>query len=148
MGIPFYRSREGLRFECTGCGNCCTRPGPVYFPLPDLERAARHLGVSPLEFRRRYRLRDREGVPSLDPGPDRPCTFHDETTGCTIYEGRPTQCRTWPFWPETVHRRRAWEAAARECEGMDRGRRHSVVEIERHLSDCEEVGLPEGDPWS
>jgi Fe-S-cluster containining protein len=148
MGVPYYRKQKGLRFECTRCGNCCTRPGPVYFPASDLERAAHHLGLDGKEFRRRYRLRDRDGVPALDPGPDRPCTFHDEDAGCTIYEARPTQCRTWPFWPETVNRRRAWETAARDCEGMNQGERHGVTAIERLLLACEEVGLPEGDPWS
>jgi len=148
MGVPYYRKHQGLRFECTRCGNCCTRPGPVYFPDSELDRAARHLGLDGKEFRRRYRIHRRDGVPALDPGPDLPCTFYDEDAGCTIYDARPTQCRTWPFWPETVHRRRDWETAARDCEGMNEGERHGVVEIERLLLACEEAGLPEGDSWS
>ena len=147
MGKPYYKTTKGLRFECTDCGNCCTRPGPVYFPEPDLERAAAFLEMTPGAFKRRFRLRSDEGVSALDPGPLSPCTFHHAEDGCTIYEARPTQCRTWPFWSEVVGRKRDWESAAKDCEGMNQGRRHSVREIEAALELCEERDLPEGDPW-
>jgi Fe-S-cluster containining protein len=110
-------------------------------------RAAGLLELSPAEFRRRFRLRLEDGVHALDPGSDSPCTFYDDETGCAIYEARPTQCRTWPFWPEVVNRKRSWERAARDCEGMDQGRCFSVTEIERGLMQCEEIELPEGDSW-
>jgi Fe-S-cluster containining protein len=144
---PFYRSGRGLRFECTQCGNCCTRPGPVYFSGPDLGRAAAHLGLSETQFRGRYHVVTLDGVAAIDPGDQSPCIFHDEEQGCTIYEGRPTQCRTWPFWPEIVFRRRSWDKAATDCEGMNRGRRHRVEEIEQAVFACRDAGLPEGDPW-
>lgn len=147
MGKPYYKTTKGLRFECTDCGNCCTRPGPVYFPDPDLKRAAAFLKMTPGTFRRRFRLRPAEGMLALDPGPQAPCTFHDADTGCTIYKARPTQCRTWPFWSEVVQRRGDWESAARDCEGMNQGRRYPVREIEAALDLCEEMDLPEGDPW-
>jgi Fe-S-cluster containining protein len=144
---PFYRSADGLRFECTKCGNCCTRPGPVYFSGPDLGRAAAHLGLSEAAFRRRYRVTETDGVPAIDPGADSPCVFYDAEAGCTIYEARPVQCRTWPFWPEVVRRRRSWDKAARDCEGMNRGPRVRVEEIEQALFECRDAGLPEGEPW-
>ena len=30
---------------------------------------------------------------------------------------RPTQCRTWPFWPENLRNNRAWHSAAKTCPG-------------------------------
>lgn len=147
MARSFYKSAGGLRFTCTGCGACCRRPGPVYFTGGDLERAAAYLGMTPAAFRRRYRVRRRDGVPAVDPGPDSPCVFLGEDDRCTIYPARPTQCRTWPFWPEVVRRKRSWEKAARSCEGMNHGRRHSPAEIEAALEACRRAGLPEGDPW-
>ncbi len=119
----------------------------MYFSGPDLGRAAAHLGLSEAAFRRRYRVVDDEGVPAIDPGDDSPCMFYDADAGCTIYEGRPTQCRTWPFWPEIVHRKRSWDKAAGDCEGMNRGRRFRVEEIEQAIIACRDAGLPEGDPW-
>jgi hypothetical protein len=103
--------------------------------------------LTPAAFRRRYRVHRVDGVPAIDPGDTEPCPFHDEAQGCTIYEARPTQCRTFPFWPEVVHRKGSWERAARDCEGIGRGPRHDAVEIEQALILCEEVGLPEGNPW-
>ena len=147
MGKPYYKTANGLRFECTRCGNCCTRPGAVFFTGQDLPRAAEFLGLTPEEFVRRYRLQDEDGARSLDPGPDRPCPFYDDFRGCTIYKARPTQCRTWPFWPEVVEQKRSWNRAARDCPGMNQGPRIPPIEIERSLDRCREMDLPEGDPW-
>lgn len=147
MKTPFYQKNNGLQFECTRCGNCCTRPGPVFFTPAELARAADFLRISPSTFRRRYGAYREEGVWAIDPQHG-PCFFYDEDTGCTIYEARPLQCRTWPFWPETVLTRRAWNAAARDCEGMNQGPRVPPEEIERLLVECERAGLPEGEPWS
>jgi hypothetical protein len=146
MSKPYYQTTSGLRFECTRCGNCCTRPGLVYFPPEDLRRAADHLEMTPEAFRRRYRLEAEGGVLALDPG-DSPCPFYREGTGCGIYEGRPTQCRAWPFWPEVVRRRGSWEKAAKDCEGMNHGPRVTVREIEQAVELCAQAGLPEADPW-
>ena len=56
------------------------------------------------------------------------CVFLDRESQpgkavCSIYEARPTQCRTWPWWPENLASRRAWEATRRRtpCPGMGSG---------------------------
>jgi len=147
MGKPFFEKAGGLRFSCTRCGNCCTRPGPVLFPPDDLKRAAIHLSLAPGQFKKRYKLFREEGIDTLDPGDGQPCTFYDPEAGCTIYEGRPTQCRTWPFWPEVVKRRYSWDRASLECPGMGRGDKHPVEAVRASIDDCAAAGLPEGDPW-
>lgn len=146
MPEPFYKTSRGLRFECTQCGDCCTRPGPVYLPAPDLRRLAGSLDLTPRAFRRAYGVKSLDGTDAVDPD-DGPCPFHDAERGCTVYEARPTQCRTFPFWPEIVTRRRSWERAARTCEGIGRGRRHPVREIERAVILCRELDVPGEDPW-
>lgn len=61
------------------------------------------------------------------------CVFLDRSVPgratCHLYEARPMQCRTWPFWPENLTTRHAWdEAKARTpCPGMGRG---TLVPIE------------------
>lgn len=40
---------------------------------------------------------------------------------CSVYEARPMQCRTWPFWPENLRSRQAWERAGRSCPGINTG---------------------------
>jgi Fe-S-cluster containining protein len=86
------------------------------------------------------------GVLALDPG-NAPCPFYTEESGCRIYEARPVQCRTWPFWPEVVATKRSWERAAKDCEGIHRGPRVPVREIEQAVQLCAEAGLPEAEPW-
>lgn len=147
MPEPYYAKAEGLRFECTRCGLCCTRPGPVFFPPADLARAARFLMLTPGEFKRKFRLHRLDGVLALEPDDRDACPFHEDGRGCSIYDARPTQCRTFPFWPEIAHRRRSWESAGRACEGIGRGPRQPPTAIERAIVACREAGLPRSEPW-
>jgi len=147
MSLPYYEKAGGLRFSCTRCGRCCVRPGPVYFAPSEIATASKLLGISPAVFRRRYGIRPLDGVEAHDPPDGDPCVFYDPAEGCTIYEGRPVQCRTWPFWSEVVRRRRSWEKAAAECPGMNRGRLHSPEEIREALERCDELFLPDEEPW-
>ncbi len=127
---PWYA--EGLRFTCTQCGNCCTGPpGQVGLSAEEAHRIAKRLGLEVEAFYRRFAHRV-DGRWSLvehktDHGYD--CVFLDRRTNpgraiCSIYEARPAQCRTWPFWPQNLTSRRAWTAVRRRtpCPGMDNGR--------------------------
>ena len=50
---PWYAA--GLRFQCTGCGNCCTgAPGHVWVNQAEIEALAAHLGTTIDEFEARY----------------------------------------------------------------------------------------------
>ena len=43
MSEPWFK--DGLRFTCTGCGDCCSgAPGFVWVSEEDIERLANHLG--------------------------------------------------------------------------------------------------------
>ena len=48
------------------------------------------------------------------------CIFLGEN-GCSIYEGRPLQCRTYPFWPSIVESRGNWEREKNSCPGIGKG---------------------------
>ena len=41
--------------------------------------------------------------------------------GCSIHPAKPTQCRLYPFWPELVENRKAWNAEKRDCPGVGKG---------------------------
>lgn len=120
---------EGLRFECTSCGACCTGPpGYVQFTGAEGKAIAKRLGVSLAAFRSTY-THDTPAGRSLaerktEHGYD--CVFLDRETipgkaTCSIYEDRPMQCKTWPWWPQNLGSREAWRRAARSCEGIGRG---------------------------
>ena len=61
------------------------------------------------------------------------CIFFDRGVGCTIYEVRPRQCRTWPFWESNVETPEDWERTCRVCPGSGQGEVIPVEEISRRL---------------
>lgn len=120
---------NGLRFECTGCGACCTGPPGYVTYTPDEGRdIAKHLGLAEDRFLERY-THDTPAGRSLkehltEHGYD--CVFLDRESVpgkavCSIYEHRPLQCRTFPWWPEHLRSQSAWRQLGRECEGVGRG---------------------------
>ncbi len=111
--------REGLRFACTQCGKCCTGgPGYVWVDEEEIGKMADFLQVSKQEFLEKY-TREVDGKRTLVELPNSyDCIFLREKK-CLLYEARPKQCKTFPFWPENLTSRRAWNAAARRCEGID-----------------------------
>lgn len=125
---------EPVRFECTLCGACCTGPsGFILFSREEGERIAARLGLSYADFYDRYthdtpagrsfretRFTEPDGTVKHD------CVFLDRQTEpgrliCSLYEDRPTQCRTFPFWPEHMGSRKSWAMLGKSCEGIGRG---------------------------
>ena len=94
--------------------------GFVYLTLEDRRRLARALGVPTRQFTRQHCVKTDGLFHLLDDGPD--CRFLNGRR-CAVYDARPTQCRTWPFWPENLSSRRAWVSVKRvtPCPGMDSG---------------------------
>lgn len=93
---------------------------------------AAHLGISTLRFTRTY-LEKVDGWFRLkETGSD--CQFL-KNNRCSAYEGRPTQCRTWPFWPENMSPRKWQKNVAEFCPGVGKGRVHSAKEIAVQLKE-------------
>lgn len=127
---PFYEN--GLKFECQGSGNCCTSHGEfgfVFLTLEDRRRFAKHLGLSTAAFTKTYcDLKD--GVWHLKEDPKNPDCMFLKNKRCSVYEARPTQCRTWPFWPEVMNPKSWQSEVASFCPGIGKGRLWSKTEIE------------------
>lgn len=136
-GAEWFAHGPGLAFQCTLCGNCCTGPeGYVLVSDAEVAGLAKRFNVSTTEFVERYThqtARGRSLKEHLTPsGYD--CVFLDREkipgkAVCGVYEDRPAQCRTWPFWDSNLHSRGAWERAKRTCPGMDKGKTYSVQQI-------------------
>lgn len=138
---PWYA--QGLRFDCTRCGNCCTgAPGHTWVSEGEIDALARRIGVDRETFIATYCKRVwRQGrqLVSLIEKKNNDCIFWARGVGCTVYEDRPRQCRTWPFWRPLLADRASWDDAARGCPGMDRGTLHPLDEIQATATDD---GLP------
>ncbi len=119
----FYR-KEKLRFQCTGCGMCCMGNNDDDYIAADSheqERIRAFLGVTQQWFRRRYIVAVDHGTQGIRINNSGRCAFLDRANRCRIYAVRPRQCRAYPFWPEVLANRSAWQAEARQCEGIGRG---------------------------
>ncbi len=126
MKTPWYQ--EGLKFECTQCGDCCTGdPGHVWVNPDEIRALAKFLGISTSETRRRYvrRARNRKSLTEKHNGD---CVFYDR--GCTVYPARPRQCRTFPFWPQNLRSRKSWDEVQEECPGAGQGKLYPLEEIQ------------------
>lgn len=137
LNMPVKKEQipAGLRFKCTGCGACCTGASGHYVELgpEEQERIRARLNVSRRWFRHRYITRVDGKTEGLRLEKDGRCPFLHASGRCRIYAVRPAQCRTYPWWPELLQRRAAWNAEARRCEGMNRGPVVTAAAIERAL---------------
>lgn len=138
---PWYQ--DGLRFECTRCGRCCGgAPGFVWVTDAEIATLARRFGVSDAELRRRYtRQVDGLGI-SLTETDDYDCVFLDREQGlCTVYEDRPRQCRTYPFWGRVLASPATWELESDHCPGIHGSRHWTLTQIRPLARDD---GIPGG----
>ena len=134
MFEPWYR--DGLRFECTQCGHCCSgTPGTVMVSEAEIAALADHLDLGVDEFRQIYTRSLRKGDVSLREKRNGECIFYttgagqDSARGCSVYRHRPRQCRTWPFWRGVVHSEERWTEEAQGCPGINQGTLHSKDQI-------------------
>ena len=108
----------GLRFECTGCGRCCTGgSGYVWVSVEEATMLASALSLDLDDFGRRYLRRIGERYALLEAGAEGACVFLDGTR-CSVYDARPGQCRSYPFWASNLESAAAWARAAAVCEGI------------------------------
>ena len=138
---PVEWYKDGLRFECTGCGNCCTGgPGFIWISDVEIARLAEFLKLSTAEVLKQYcrkvggEISLKEKIPNSLGEYD--CIFLKQVPAeagdgqgvqhtkriCTVYPVRPLQCRTWPFWEGNLLNVKRWESAAKRCPGMNAGR--------------------------
>jgi len=89
--------------DCLQCANCC-RTTPALVTRSDAKRIAKHLGIPPKTFIKRYLLEDTNGELMIQKVP---CTFLLEDNTCEIYEVRPQACREYPHTNQSGFKRRA-----------------------------------------
>jgi len=117
QGEPWFS--DGLRFHCTGCGKCCTgSPGYVYLSSADLDRLSSYFQLTREQFVEKYTRQIEDQYALLDRPKSYDCIFL-KNNQCSVYEARPTQCRTFPWWIHHLRDPKDWEEAATRCEGIN-----------------------------
>ena len=79
---------------------------------------AEYVGIPLGRFLKQYTYREGDRISLrevLQSDKRRACIFYKD--GCQIYEVRPEQCRTYPFWPDF---KRDCRELCKECPGVTR----------------------------
>ena len=147
--------KEGLKFGCTACGRCCQNDGEVWLDADEFADLSNNLKETPKAVLEKYSEKTMSGWIKLknqisdDPKINDRCIFlREDGKQCSIYESRPIQCRTYPFWPRLLSNEgewnkegvqpdhveivegsadRHWTAATGGCEGKQK-QNHSVID--------------------
>ena len=118
--------KEGYKYKfdplaCSMCQGACCRgeSGYIWIKLEEIKALAKFLNLEIEEFSKRYlkRVGHRYSLieKKLDEN-DYACIFFDEKLNrCSIYEYRPSQCKTYPFWESF---RGNESELSRECPGV------------------------------
>ena len=100
---------------------------------PEIELIADFLEISVGQLKRDYLKRVGLRTTIIEDNRTRDCIFlraAESGKRCMIYSVRPSQCRSWPFWPSNLASAKAWNESTRKCPGVNRGRLHTFEEIQ------------------
>lgn len=130
---PWYK--DGLRFQCTGCGDCCTgAPGYVWVNQQEIDALAARLEMKVEKFEAKYvrRIGVRRSLVEFSNGD---CVFFDnQTRKCNVYNERPRQCRTWPFWNSNLKSPETWAETCESCPGSGKGKLYQLEHIQQQAA--------------
>jgi len=129
MHIPDF-----VKFECQpDCSACCRiGEGKVYLTENEAQRIAAFFTISERDFLERFTSVEEDRF-LLKDKEDQTCVFLRHPL-CQIYEVRPLQCRTYPFWSENLKNRNRWDLTRKECPGIGKGRTFLSNEIKQILN--------------
>jgi len=135
---PFYT--KGLKFECQKeCFACCGGgPGYVWIEEEEIPKLSALLGISDQEFLDNYTKKANGRLSLLDIASDNWNCIMLKNGRCSIYENRPIQCRTYPFWHSNLHNQEYWDIEKEACPGIGKGKEYTMEQIEA-IADGEET---------
>lgn len=139
----WWKEKNGLQFSCTSCGRCCQNDGEVWFDTDEFYDLCKLLNMTFENAIDTYTesissgwIKMKNKIPNgVD---DDQCVFLDKDgKSCSIYEARPVQCRTYPYWPSLLINSSTWDDEAVVPDSVP-GKHWS-----RELGGCEGVNNPE-----
>jgi Fe-S-cluster containining protein len=130
-------AKEGIRFQCQGSSQCCLSRGEygfVYLTKEDRQRFADYF-KEPLAAWTKKNCDRTQGFWHLKEDRQREECMYLKGKACSVYEARPTQCRTWPFWPEVMNAK-TWNKEVKSfCPGVGKGALVPPAEIQKQLDE-------------
>jgi len=133
----FYHNSR-IRFECQpDCASCCKiSDGFVFLTDKEAVKIAKALDLSESEFLQHFTRIIDDQICLVDRDNEY-CVFLEDNM-CTIYDFRPAQCRTYPFWKENLKSRSRWQLVMEECPGIGKGQVYSAEKIESIIKNKKE----------
>ncbi len=116
--------QEGFEYgfdsaKCESCQARCCRgeSGYIWVKKEEMVTIADYLGVTFEHFALSYlkKVGYKYSLIEQRIGNEYACIFLDESNRCKIYDVRPTQCRTFPFWESFKQNK---EEVVQECPGI------------------------------
>ena len=127
--------KKGIRFKCQGSSKCCVSRGKygfVYLSNKDIGRLSAYKKLSKKDFIEFYCDKTDKYTHLKEVFKNGNCQFLEKKQ-CSVYEARPMQCRTWPFWSENLNTKIWNEEILKFCPGIGRGDIISSKEIEKNI---------------
>ncbi len=123
--MPFWMQEDRVKFSCTGCGRCCQNDGEVWFNLEEFTELAMSLNM-PAETALELYVEEVKSdwvkmknkvvatpsnswIPNLIQDSDQCIFLGLDGKACSIYDQRPIQCRTYPYWPRLLKDVKEWK---------------------------------------
>ena len=129
--------KNGIKFKCQGSSNCCISRGNhgfVFLSNKDLNRLSKHFNLSKNEFIEKYCESTDNYIHLKEISKIGECIFLINKK-CSVYKSRPTQCRTWPFWPENMKSKTWNKDVLNFCPGIGKGKLFNKEKIEKIIEE-------------
>ena len=98
-GYPYIFNPSACE-ECQG--RCCTgESGYIYVSKQEMKKISKLLELNLKDFMDQYLFKKdyKYSIKERINGDSHECIFYDvSSNGCKIYDARPIQCKTFPFW--------------------------------------------------
>lgn len=131
---------KGIKFKCQGSSNCCISRnsyGYVYLSKKDILNLSKFTNLNSKDFIKLYCDKTDGFIHFKEKNKKGKCIFLDKKK-CSIYEARPTQCRTWPFWSENMNAKIWNEEISKFCPGINQGKLFTKENIDKIIKEDED----------
>ena len=126
---------KGIKFKCQGSANCCISRGNhgyVFLSQKDLLRLSIYFKVTKKYFKKKFCQTTDDYLHLKEIKKNGECIFLNKKK-CSVYSARPTQCRTWPFWPENMNSKIWNKEILNFCPGIGKGKLFNKKKITKLL---------------
>ena len=126
--------KKGLYFKCLKCSSCCSGfPGYVWITNDEIEKTSLFLKISKKDFIKKYTRQIKGQISLKENLINFDCCFLKDKK-CLIYETRPKQCRSFPWWENNLKDLESWQSLKDSCPGIDNkeGSLFSLEEIQKN----------------